>query len=62
MQIGLRFAGVVKTGSRRYSLWHFNQEDMFEKGDSISLTSDIIDNGESKKVVAVCWRGRHCPH
>lgn len=46
----------------RYPLGNFKQKVLCQNGDSILLTSDIIFDGERKKVVAVCRRDRHHLH
>lgn len=54
LRIGLYFSGVVKTSSRHYRLQYFNEQEVENRGDSISLASDIVVNGVKKKVVSDC--------
>lgn len=48
--MNLRFLGVVKTATSRLLIGYLNRKPMYDKGDSISLTTKITVNGQVKQI------------
>ena len=58
-RMNLRFTGVVKSATSRFPIGYLNRLPMYDKGDSISLITNVTVKGQSNKIGAISWLDRN---
>lgn len=62
LEIGVFFIGVIKNATAEYPLSFFDGQEMYNKGEWITLFSSEEKDGETYDIAAVCWCDRHRRH